>query len=116
MALINQTSIGTWLLLSGMVDEWWQSAPGKIAAPPTLNWESGGKKCSCLSIKYGISVHDHAEGSNGLYACYVSYVIKCVFHKGNLFFILNILCYVTVPDFYLPHKLLKFLLLHNTLN
>ena len=25
-----------------MVDDWWQSAPGKIAAPPTLRWESGG--------------------------------------------------------------------------
>ena len=23
----------------GMVDDWWQSTPGKIAAPPTLRWE-----------------------------------------------------------------------------
>ena len=26
----------------GMVDDWWQSAPGKITTPPTLIWESGG--------------------------------------------------------------------------
>ena len=26
-----------------MVDDWWQCAPGKMAAPPTLRWESGGK-------------------------------------------------------------------------
>ena len=25
-----------------MVDDWLQSAPGKVAAPPTLRWESGG--------------------------------------------------------------------------
>ena len=25
-----------------MVDDWWQSAPGKIAAPPISIWESGG--------------------------------------------------------------------------
>ena len=33
-----------WIVLhigqGGMVDDWWQSAPGKIAAPPTLRWES----------------------------------------------------------------------------
>ena len=37
----------------GMVDDWWQSAPGKIAAPPTLRWESGGKKCGYLFGVYG---------------------------------------------------------------
>ena len=26
----------------GMVDDWWQSAPGKIAEPPTWRRESGG--------------------------------------------------------------------------
>ena len=26
----------------GMVDDWWQSAPEKITAPPTLRWKSGG--------------------------------------------------------------------------
>ena len=26
----------------GMVDDRWQSAPGKIGAPPTLRWGSGG--------------------------------------------------------------------------
>ena len=30
----------------GMVDDWWQSAPGKIASPPTLRWESGGKSAA----------------------------------------------------------------------
>ena len=33
-----------------MVDDWWQ------AAPPTLRWESGGKKCGYLSGKYGILI------------------------------------------------------------
>ena len=27
-----------------MADDWWQSAPGKIAPPPILSWESGAKK------------------------------------------------------------------------
>ena len=39
----------------GMADDWWQSAPGKIAAPPIFSWESGAKKkCSDLSGIYGI--------------------------------------------------------------
>ena len=25
-----------------MVDDWWESAPGKIATHPNLRWESGG--------------------------------------------------------------------------
>ena len=33
----------------GMADDWWQAAPGKIAAPPILSWESGAKKCGDLS-------------------------------------------------------------------
>ena len=37
----------------GMVDDWWQSAPGKTATPPALRWESGGKKCGDLSRIYG---------------------------------------------------------------
>ena len=37
----------------GMVDDWWQSTPGKIAEPPTLRWKSGGRKCGYLSgIRY----------------------------------------------------------------
>ena len=28
----------------GMVDDWWESTPGKIAAPQILSWESGAKK------------------------------------------------------------------------
>ena len=38
----------------GMADDWWQSAPGKIAAPPILSWESGAKKCGDLSGIYRI--------------------------------------------------------------
>ena len=38
----------------GMADDWWQSAPGKIAAPPILSWGSGAKKCGDLSGIYGI--------------------------------------------------------------
>ena len=44
-----------------MVDDWWQSAPGKIAAPPTLSWESGAKKCgdlSDISILYLNQIND----------------------------------------------------------
>ena len=37
-----------------MVDDWWQSTPGKIAAPPILSWESGAKACGDLSGIYGI--------------------------------------------------------------
>ena len=37
----------------GMADDWWQSAPGKIAAPPILSWESGAKKCGDFSGIYG---------------------------------------------------------------
>ena len=33
----------------GMADDWWQTAPGKIAAPPILSWESGAKKRGDLS-------------------------------------------------------------------
>ena len=32
----------------GMVDDWWQSAPGKIAEPLILSWETGTKKCGDL--------------------------------------------------------------------
>ena len=33
-----------------MVDDWWQPAPGKIAAPPTLRWESGGKSAAIFLV------------------------------------------------------------------
>ena len=46
--IVESTSDGPWIVThidqGGMVDDWWQSAPGKITAPPTLRWESGGKK------------------------------------------------------------------------
>ena len=29
-----------------MVDDWWQSAPGKIEAPLILSWESGAKNAT----------------------------------------------------------------------
>ena len=52
---------GPWIVThigqDGMVDDWWQSAPGKIAAPPTLRWESGGGECDYLCGKYGIHVY-----------------------------------------------------------
>ena len=42
----SESQEGPWIRThvgqGGMVDEWWQSAPGKIVAPPTLRWESGG--------------------------------------------------------------------------
>ena len=38
---------GPWIVAhigqGGMADDWWQPAPGKIAAPPILSWESGAK-------------------------------------------------------------------------
>ena len=37
----------------GMVHDWWQSAAGKIPAPPILSWESGAKQCGDLSGIYG---------------------------------------------------------------
>ena len=54
---------GPWIVTTigqgGMVDDWWQSAPGKIAAPPTLRWESGGGgKCGYLSGKYHLNIKD----------------------------------------------------------
>ena len=33
-----------------MVDDWWQSAPGKIAAHPTLRWESGGESAAIFPV------------------------------------------------------------------
>ena len=37
--------------------DWWQSAPGKITAPPPLRWESGGKSVTIfLSGKHGICI------------------------------------------------------------
>ena len=52
---IDRPWIVTHIGQGGMVDGWWQSAPGKITAPPTLRWEPGGKKCGYLSGKYGIT-------------------------------------------------------------
>ena len=49
----------------GMADDWWESAPGKIAAPPVLSWESGAKNCGDLSGIYTVCVrlsHIHSEG------------------------------------------------------
>ena len=46
---------GPWMVTrqGGMVDDWWQSAPGKIAAPPTLIWEwGGGVRLSFPYIRY----------------------------------------------------------------
>ena len=55
--VVESTSDGPWIVThidqSGMVDDWWQSVPGKLAAPPTLRWESGGGGCGYLSSKYG---------------------------------------------------------------
>ena len=54
--IVESTSDRPWKVTQlgqgGMVDDWWQSAPGKIAAPPPLRWESGGKKSGYLSGKY----------------------------------------------------------------
>ena len=44
----------------GMVDDWWQSVPGKITAPPTLRWESGGKSVAIFP------------------GCTVSGMLKCI--------------------------------------
>ena len=56
---------GPWIVAhigqGGMADDWWQSAPGKIAAPPILNWESGAKKCGDLS---GMSLYMHSVLKN----------------------------------------------------
>ena len=55
--IVESTSDAPWIVThigqGGMVDGWWQSATGKIAAPPTLRRESGVKKCGYLSGKYG---------------------------------------------------------------
>ena len=41
---VASASDGPWIVThigqGGVVDDWWRSAPGKIAAPPTLRWES----------------------------------------------------------------------------
>ena len=51
--IVESTSDRPWIVThigqGGMVDDRWQSAPGKITA-----WESGVKKCGYLSRKYGI--------------------------------------------------------------
>ena len=41
----------------GMVDDWWQSAPGKITTSMTLRWESGGKKRGYLSGIYTVQLN-----------------------------------------------------------
>ena len=38
----------------GVVDDWWQPAPGKITAPPTLRWESGGGGSAAIFPVYEI--------------------------------------------------------------
>ena len=42
----SESQGGPWIVThigqGGMVDDWWQSAPGKIATPPSFTWESGG--------------------------------------------------------------------------
>ena len=47
----------------GMVDDWWQSAPGKIAAPPTLRWKSwgGGGSAAIFPVNMVIqaTLHPH---------------------------------------------------------
>ena len=44
---------GPWIVAHigqrGVADDWWQTAPGKIAAPPILSCESGAKECGDLS-------------------------------------------------------------------
>ena len=50
---------GPWIVAhigqGGMADDWCQSAPGKIAAPPILSWKPGAKQCGDLSGIYGTS-------------------------------------------------------------
>ena len=46
-----------------MVDDWWQSAPGKIAAPLNLTWVSEWKKCVYLS-----DIYRNLSETSGIYA------------------------------------------------
>ena len=57
---------GPWIVIhigqGGMVDDWLQSAPGKIAAPPppTLIWKLGGGGSAAIFpvyIRYGLVIN-----------------------------------------------------------
>ena len=45
---------GPWIVAhigqGGMADDWWQSAPGNIAAPPILSWESGAENAAIFLV------------------------------------------------------------------
>ena len=44
---------GPWIVAhieGGMADDGWQSAPGKMATPPILSWESGAKNAAIFPV------------------------------------------------------------------
>ena len=73
----------------GMVDDWGQSAPGKIDAPPTWRWESGGGGGVRLSFWY--------------YHSYITYTPAAVSLEYKLS--TDILLYVLYPSYLSLHKI-----------
>ena len=58
-----------------MVDDWWQSAPGKVAAPPTLRWECGGGGAAIFPV---YTVLDLSGRKKPDYVRRVSIILPCV--------------------------------------
>ena len=50
----------------GMVDDWWQSAPGKIEAPLILSWESGAKNAWYITNEAEASQETTETGVSGV--------------------------------------------------
>ena len=60
-----------------MVDDWWQSAPGKFAPPPTLRWQSGGG----------------GGGGGGSAAIFPVYTILHSYYFSEQFLFIHFKCY-----------------------
>ena len=117
---MSESQGGPWIVTGigqgGMVDDWWQSAPGKIAALPTLRWEYGWKSAAIfpiyiwysvfwylaaiLTLKTKMAARRHLKGigMDGHINMCKSFIGQCGFlHQWNWHFI-----FVISPPWYNP--------------